>query len=158
MVETKDKPKKDKPTKDNPELQRALNRIVRYLSLRDHSRFELQQKLRRTFTSDIIAQALEIADSWGYIPENAVLAERLTAALNRQLKSRTYIENQLRRRGLPPTPTNSEVEVDKARALVEKKFGPALELRGDIRVQAMRYLRNRGFRDRSIRQVFYEQP
>lgn len=138
---------------------RARNSLARHLARRDHSRGELREKLSKRFEPDVVEKVLDEAEARGWLASEQVIAERLIAALRRKFKSRRYIEAQLRRRGLPWVDDGDSqgVEVDNARALVEKKFGPPRELSREDRERAYRFLRYRGFEDRWIRQVFYEE-
>lgn len=143
-------------TKTRDEYTRARDRISRYLALRDHSRYELQQKLSRFFSEEIVARVLNEAESHGWIAPEEVIAERAAKALSRKCKSQRYIEGALRKRRLPIPPRDTENEIDKIRQLVERKFGPAAELSFEEKAKAFRFLKYRGFDDRSIRQVLNE--
>ncbi|MGE0527770.1 MAG: regulatory protein RecX [Bdellovibrionales bacterium] len=142
---------------------RAQDALTRYLALRDHSRFELRTKLLRRFPPEVVDRVLAEADENGWLPSEEIMAKRAVESYERKLKSRRYIEGQLRKRGLPvpdattasefePEVEEESVEVQKARALVERKFG-AHKLSFEERAKAFRYLKYRGFEDRWIRQV-----
>ncbi len=131
----------------------ALDQLTRYLTVRDHSRFELQQKLAKKFDLTLIEQVLAEAGANGLIAPEEEISERAERALRGRLKSRAYIEGQLRKRGLPVPAGDPELEIATARALVEKKFGPATELSYDDKGKAYRFMKYRGFDDHTIRMV-----
>lgn len=143
-------------TKSNrSEYARALDLLTRYLALRDHSRLELERKLSRRFEADLVARVLEEADAHGWIGEPEDIAARAASALQRRMKSRRYVEGQLRKRGLPLPPRDDEKELANARALIERKFGAPTDLSFEERARAFRFLKYRGFEDRLIRMVFH---
>jgi SOS response regulatory protein OraA/RecX len=131
----------------------ALDLLTRYLALRDHSRYELQSKLSKRFEPEIVSQVLAEAEAAGWIAEDAVIAERAARSWRNKLKSRRYIEGQLKKRHLPLPARDPESEMQTARALLEKRFGPARELSFDDKGKAYRYMKYRGFDDRTIRMV-----
>jgi regulatory protein len=137
------------------EYARALDLLTRYLALRDHSRHELQTKLGRRFSEETIAKLLLEADENGWLAPEDKIAASAQAAWQRRLKSRRYIEGQLRKRRLPLPPRNDEIELENGRALVERKFGTPHQLSFEERAKAFRYLKFRGFDDRTIRMVFH---
>ncbi|NJL24477.1 MAG: RecX family transcriptional regulator [Calothrix sp. SM1_5_4] len=98
------------------------------------------------------------AEEHGWLASEEDVARRLTAALERKLKSRSYIEAQLRKKRLPLPEPDGEVEAEKARALLERKFGSVQEMTFEERGKAYRFLKYRGFHDRWIRQVLNEKP
>jgi SOS response regulatory protein OraA/RecX len=145
-------------TRIKDEYALALDRMTRYLALRDHSRHELQQKLRRAFSDEIVTRVLEEAEGHGWLAAEEVIAERAARALGTKCKSRRYIEGALRKRRLPVPPRDDKAELEKIRALLQRKFGSATELSLDDKAKAVRFLKYRGFEDRSIRQVLNEKP
>ncbi len=138
------------------EFLKALDSIARYLALRDHSLHELKQKLSRRYDAEIIQQALGEAESRGWLCDEQAVAERLSGALARKNKSRRYIEAQLKKRRLPAVSLESDAELEKARELLVRKFGEE-KLSFEDKAKAFRFLRNRGFDDRSIRQVLKDE-
>lgn len=145
-------------TKTRDEYSRALDRITRYLAARDHSRFELRQKLNRFFSEDVVAQVLAEAENRGWIASEETIATRAAAALGRKGKSQRYIESALKKRRLPVPERDTDAELEKIRQLVERKFGTAAELSFEDKAKAFRFLKYRGFDDHSIRQVLNEKP
>ena len=143
-------------TTRNPksEYARALDSLTRLLALRDHSRHELRAKLGRRFPSELVQKLLSDAEENGWLADEQLVAERAALALQRKLKSRRHIEGTLRKRGLPVPPPDEAVELENARALVEKKLGRCTGLSFEERAKAYRYLQYRGFNPRVIRMVF----
>ncbi len=135
------------------EYARALDLVTRYLALRDHSRFELRQKLSRRFETELIERVMTDADESGWIPSEEVIAQRTALAYQRRLKSRRYIEGQLKKRRLPVPARDSEKEADGVRALLEKKFGQVTGLSYEDKGKAYRYLSYRGFDGATIQKV-----
>jgi regulatory protein len=146
-------------TKTKSEYARALDRLTRYLALRDHSRFELQQKLLKSFPPELVERVLSEAAASGWLAPDEEIAARAALALERKCKSRRYIEGSLRRRGLPIPPVSEadgEAEVERARSLAERRFGSLRDLPFEERARVFRFLKYRGFEDRRIRQVLNE--
>ena len=140
-------------TKDKSEYTKALDLMTRYLALRDHSRYELKTKLNRRFDSKLVDRLLAEAEDRGWLGDEQEMAERLVLSLERKLKSRRYIEDQLRKKRLPLPAANAESEIEKARALAERKFGDLSAIAFEERAKVFRFLKYRGFTDHSIRQV-----
>lgn len=138
------------------EFLRALDSIARLLAMRDHSLHELKTKLSRRFEDDILKAALSEAETRGWLSDEAAIAERLAGALGRKNKSRRYIEAQLKRRRLPAVQMDGDLELEKAKELLIRKFGEE-KLSFEDKAKAFRFLRNRGFDDRSIRQVLKDE-
>ena len=95
---------------------------------------------------------MEDATARGWLASEEEIAARAALMWQRKLKSRAYIEEQLKKRGLPIPPA-AEDDAQTARGLIVKKFGNLSELDAEGRVKAQRYLLNRGFDDRTIKKV-----
>ena len=145
----------EKPARS--EYLRAWDRLTRFVALRDHSRFELETKLRqRDFSPGVIKRVLTDAEKHGLITSEFAIASRQRELFDRRLKSRRFIEEQLRRRQLPlpaPTEADEELELGKMRELVSRKYGSPDRLSFEERQRAFRFLKYRGFEDRSIQRV-----
>jgi regulatory protein len=135
--------------------------------MRDHSRFELKTKLSRRFEDEVVESVLAEASERGWLAPDEEIAARAALAYARKLKSRRYIEAQLRKRGLPLVSLAFEEELGldgeaaageatRARALAERKFGDLSALDYEGRARVFRFLKYRGFEDRWIRQVLNE--
>jgi SOS response regulatory protein OraA/RecX len=133
----------------------ALELLARYLTLRDHSRQELCEKLIARFGAKLISELMAEADRRGWLLPEDEIAQRAALTWERKLKGRGYIEEQLRKRGLPLPPVNEEAELVRLRDLVLKKFGEPSTLSMEVRAKAFRFLTSRGFEERTIRMVFH---
>lgn len=138
---------------NNPEFTQALDKLASYLGIRDHSRLELQEKLSKNFSPEVIDRVIAEAESKNWLPSEDEIATRAALVFQRKLKSRRYIDSQLEKRGLPRPPRDDAAEQATALKVVEKKFGPVGELEVEQRQQALRYLANRGFDENTIRMV-----
>lgn len=154
----------DPPRNDQrSDYSRALDRLTAYLALRDHSRFELRTKLLRRFPPELVERLMDEAERNGWLTAEETISERLVLALERRMKSRRYIEGQLRKKKLPVPPRETvsygeeSGESERVRALVERKFGP-LPLTFEAKAKAYRFLKYRGFDDRAIKQVLNAKP
>src|SRR4051812_24070668 len=102
-------------------LSKALESLARYLAMRDHSETELRTKMRRRFELDVIEKAIQFARDRDWLANPEKMAERATADLGRRKKSHRYIQNNLRKRGLPATRPDSDGELEKIRQLLRSK-------------------------------------
>lgn len=140
------------------EFKKALDSVARWLALRDHSLYELKTKLERRYDSKVAADALGEAEARGWLVDDEQIAERLAASLSRRGKSQGYIAAQLKKRRLPAVAGDPESELEKARACLVRKFGEE-KLTFEQKGKAYRFLKYRGFDDRSIRKAINnEQP
>lgn len=137
-------------------LSKALESLARYLAMRDHSETELRTKMGRRFESDVVEKAIELARErdWLLAPEK--LAQKATEELRRRKKSHRYIQNTLRKRGLPATSRDSDGEMEKIRELLRSRFVEAGDLSYEEKAKAYRFLKYRGFDDALIRKVLNE--
>lgn len=140
---------------------------MRLLSTREHSRIELERKLRRYETEPgELAQALDTLQAKGFIDENRVVESVLHRRAAKLGAGR--IRQELQDKGLPPDTIRSAVaglqasELARARAVWQKKFAasqvrdatgePAVPDAAE-RARQMRYLAGRGFSGDIIRRV-----
>ena len=140
---------------------KALNKAADLLARRNHSEKELRDKLIKFFEEDLIDQVVAeaVERRWLLPPEE--LAESAARSWSRSLKSARYIQEQLKKRGLPHVEWHEEEELEKMRALLKKKFrfdeDDLLQLDYETRTKAYRFLKYRGFTDGLIRKVIHEQ-
>jgi len=137
-------------------LSKALESLARYLAMRDHSETELRTKMRRRFDLDVIEKALQFARDRDWLTPPEKMAQKATEELGRRKKSHRYIQNSLRKRGLPATRADSNDELEKIRQLLRSKFVELAELSYEEKAKAYRFLRYRGFEDSLIRKVLNE--
>jgi regulatory protein len=137
-------------------FDRALEALTRYLSVRDHSRFELQTKLERRFEASTVAEVLTYAARKRWLLKEQTVAENLVEQLVRKHKSQRFIENELEKRHLPvPVLPAAEQDLLNARLLLQRKFG-VQPLSLEDQAKAYRFLKYRGFDERAIQQVLNE--
>jgi regulatory protein len=139
---------------DTPSLK---GRALRLLSVREHSRAELERKLQR-FEEEpgTLALALDDLQAKGFISEQRVMesvVNRRSAKLGTQ-----RIQQELQAKGLDPhlvleaVDTLRSTELARAQAVWMKKFGgPAMDSTEAAR--QMRFLAARGFGGDTIRRV-----
>ncbi|MCC7405732.1 MAG: regulatory protein RecX [Bdellovibrionales bacterium] len=137
-------------------LAMAIDQLARYLARREHSELELQEKLTRDFMPDTVGKALACARERKWLSDPAELAERVAVNLSAKRKGQLYIQNYLRRKGLPGVKADEGQELSKARELVEMRFARNLDFA--LKQKAYRFLANRGFEDQIIKKVLYEKP
>ncbi|MEN9377787.1 MAG: hypothetical protein RL710_2944 [Pseudomonadota bacterium] len=139
---------------DQPSLK---GRALRLLSLREHSRAELERKLQ-PFEEEpgSLAQALDELQAKGFISEQRVIesvVHRRSAKLGTQ-----RIRQELQSKGLAPEAVLQAVEqlrateLDRAHEVWRKKFGsPPVD--AAERAKQMRFLAGRGFGGEVIHMV-----
>lgn len=139
---------------DQPSLK---GRALRLLSLREHSRAELERKLQ-PFEEEpgSLAQALDELQAKGFISEQRVIesvVHRRSAKLGTQ-----RIRQELQSKGLAPEAVLQAVEqlrateLDRAHEVWRKKFGsPPVD--AAERAKQMRFLAGRGFGGEVIHKV-----
>lgn len=150
---------KNIPLTSDENLMLAMNSIGVYLSARDHSLKELNDKLVKKYPPETVNMALEKAVSYGWIVSPKELAEKTAQMLNRKYKGFRYIRQYLKSKGLPPTERNEEIEVEKACHLINKHFynnDEEIKLSYKDKQKAYRILSNRGFDHQTIKTVTYE--
>lgn len=140
-----------KPANYKPKT--AINTTMDYLARRNHSEKELRQKLSKKYSVSEIDEALEFCreNNWLTPPES--LAEQTTNVLHRRKKGFLFIQRYLKQKGLPVPLKNCEIEEEKVRELLERKFKSLPDFKS--RQKAHRFLKSRGFEDEVIRKVLY---
>ncbi|PWU22259.1 MAG: hypothetical protein C5B49_01060 [Bdellovibrio sp.] len=146
----------------------AKHRLMDLLARRDHSPKEVRDKLAETFEPEEIEEAVAWATEKSWLPGDEdglrALADRMSEAYHRRKKGARYINEKLRRRGLPEIQPPMELELEKALELVNNKFQrmfqgkPQGEFGLAERVKVQRFLLSRGFDPSVVRQVLQEVP
>ena len=134
----------------------AFDRLVGYLSSRDHSVRELSTKLKRHHENTEIIEALERADELGLLKNPSQIAQQVAASLLRRGKGPQWIQAQLKKKGLPVVSIDPDEETAKARAVVERKFAFDPPLTIEQKTKIYRYLCNRGFRPQVARAISFQ--
>jgi len=136
--------------------QKALDKLSLYLAKRAHSERELRQKLRKNFDSDSIDWALQAARDQEWMPDPNELSQRTGEMLHRKNKGINFINQYLSQKGLPPVSANPELELDKARVALSKKFSLESKMSFPERRKAYSFLSQRGFNGETIGKLLNE--
>ena len=132
-------------------------RALRLLSTREHSRAELERKLAaHEDEPGTLAKALDELQARGFISDQRVI-ESVVHRRSANLGA-LRVRQELQAKGLDRDAVNQAVaelqtsELDRARAVWQKKFGDAPE-DASARAKQMRFLAARGFGADTIRRV-----
>lgn len=145
-------------------MQKPLSlkaRALRLLSTREHSRTELERKLAAfEEVEGELGKALDALQAKGFINEERVLESLIHRRAPKLGTNR--IRQELESKGLAPEAIRDAVatlrstEVERARAVWEKKFGKSeASATPAERAKQMRFLAARGFSGDVIRKVTY---
>ncbi len=150
-------------------LQQVKNKLLWRISKRDHSVFELRQKLRvkNDYTEEDFQLALEWLQKLGYLVDESVMAERLIKKYRSEGRSKKYISGKLRQKGIKTEPTeqedgtigdsltNRDGEKEAARIFLDKKLRgkQVSELDRDEKQTMMRRMTTRGFSYETVREL-----
>jgi regulatory protein len=142
-------------TPDKIPYQQAMNTAVRILANRDHSKYELKQKLRqRGFTRKVIDTVMLKCERFNYINDSRTARIYITQ-LKRKCFGKRYIRMALKKKRLNGTAIENILqenypdadELEKAGKLLEKKmvaFGREADPK-KRRQKMYRFLYARGF-------------
>lgn len=137
---------------------RAIDKIAAYLSRRDYSSFELEQRLLRAkYEKSEIQQALEEARDRKWLLPPAELAEKVALALGKKGKSKRYIGAYLKKLKLPMVETDLDVEIKKGLELVNKRLRLQPPFTFEQKQKILQFLRNRSFDEACIRKVIHHE-
>jgi regulatory protein len=138
----------------------AKDKLMDYLARRDHSELELKQKLRKKgdYTAEEIDEALEWARRHKWLPEPEVISQKVADTLHRKYKGIHFINQYLREKGLPTVGRNDELELEKARHLINNKASSRKRSeKATAKHKMARFLVSRGFDGAIIRKVIHEE-
>ncbi len=124
---------------------------MRLLGRRDYSQLELTQKLNRWYTPEAVTAAMQKAEERKWLKDPTVLSVSYSEVLHRKGKGHSALNRELKKRGLPVIDRNNERELEKAKALLAKKFPRKAKLDIKERQKAYRLLSYRGFDSDTIR-------
>lgn len=134
----------------------ALEKIVDYLAVRDHSEKEIRNKLTlKEFEPEEIDEGIEMAQEQGLMLEPMKLAENVSDQLHRKQKGILYINQYLKSKGLPCIHPDWDMELEKAKELTLKRFNKNPPYTIEEKQDIYRYLTNRGYADQTINQVIH---
>ena len=153
-MQDENRPKPAKGLGFQPSLK---GRALRLLSQREHSRQELERKLRPfEEVPGELSQALDFLQAKDFINEQRVLESVVNRRASKLGASR--VKQELQAKGLDPQAVSDalqglrETELDRAREVWRKKFGqPAID--ANERARQMRFLLTRGFAAEAVRRV-----
>ena len=154
-----------KESSQNDGYQKAMNSAARILARRDHTKFELSQKLKlRNFSEDIIHKVLSECERLHYLDD-----ERTSLIFLDQVKRRGYgslrIRHEFRKKGLrgdlfekilKDGCSEDDDRVNAKRVLLKKMKSFDREIDGRKRKEKMyRFLNSRGFPDAVISELIH---
>ena len=102
--------------------KQALDKLTVYLAQRDHSPLELRTKLAKRFELEDINFALNEANERGWMKPPEELSEQVARQLHEKCKGIVYINNYLKKKGLPEVYSDEDTEMQKALLLKESKL------------------------------------
>jgi SOS response regulatory protein OraA/RecX len=137
----------------SPSAEKAYNSLLRRITRRDLSEKEIWQKLSPYYTDEAVTVAVAKAKDYDLLKPEMVLAQRWAEDLNRRGKGEMYIRNSLKNRGLPVPELDKNLEIDKCRSQIEKKWGQETKFTFEERAKVFRYLTNRGFQPETIKKA-----
>ena len=142
----------------NQPFRNCLNKLFELLSRRDYSVKELQQKLsKKAFDPETIEKAIRWADERRYIRPPEELSHSLAQQLLQRGKGRRYIQQYLKKRGLPPIDEfDKDTELHKALEFALQRAKRCATLDRAAREKIGRQLITRGFPLDIVRTVIYE--
>ena len=153
-TESQAQPKAKKASGFQPSLK---GRALRLLSLREHSRQELERKLKPfEETPGELAEALDFLQAKDFINEQRVV-ESVVNSRSRKLGA-SRVRQELQAKGLPAeaiaeaVQTMRSTELERAREVWRKKFG-APPVDAATRAKQVRFLISRGFAAEVVRKV-----
>lgn len=137
--------------------QKIKKKIMDLLARRDHSEKELRQKLREKFEDfDAIEKAITFVKDRNWLGDPQKLAEQMANMLHRKNKGVRYIQNYLKQKGLPMPSFNEDLELEKAKDLINKKFKTNDRSKATL-MKKSRYLQSRGFNNEIISKIIFTQ-
>jgi len=132
--------KKDSPKESSVDF--AFNKLMIYVSQRNHSVKELRAKLRRFYEDEHIDLAISRAETHGWLMKPEELALQASLTLHRKKKGFQFIRQFLKEKGLPEVAKDPLIEIEKAEKLLSKFKFP---LSWAQESKARQFLSRRGF-------------
>ena len=136
---------------NRPQTKTAWVKAMDYLARRDHSEKELVEKLAAHYPMDQVKDTITKVKERGWLLPPNELSQKVTENLNRKYKGYLYIQHFLRRKGLPGTAKNPEIEFEKANYLVQNKVKDLSDTK-----RLVSLLKNRGFDTETIGRIIHE--
>lgn len=107
---------------DTDSLNQALKKLADYLARRSYTKKELQIKLSRIFSQDLVTQALKKAQDNCWLESDQDLSQKLLSNLNQKQKSWNYIKQYFYKKGLTLPKYDQDQEIKKAKYWINKKY------------------------------------
>jgi regulatory protein len=134
---------------EKEDFQKIKERAFRLLARRDHSAFELKQKLKQKTQIDdeTFASLYTYLKELGYMADENLLSERWAKQWRAEGRGRQWIQGKLRQKGLPAVELrDDETELESAKDFLKKKLaGSIKKLDRKKRAKLARSLISRGF-------------
>ena len=141
-------------------VNKAFEKIVRALYRRDHSITELRTKLNPYYEKETIEEAIKKADEYNYLKPEDELSKQFARYLHQKNKGHHKIRFELQKKGLPEVEMNPDLELDKARYLLEKLLPQdEASIKANymrLKQKAQRHLQAKGFDFETIRLALNE--
>lgn len=152
---------------------RLLDRAMRILGQRDHSRAELARKLRQSaqraawaqkkepeiIPDDLLEQVLDWCQESGWLNDER-FTERFIQSRSRKGLGSQRVRLELAQKGIDRESIDlamEETEVDwaaRAAQMAERKYGHPLPTEWKEKAKVLRYLQSKGFKSEDIQSVF----
>jgi len=135
------------------------DKAIRFLAQREHSEYELAQKLARSCDDQAAIDALLIELKTNGLQSDDRFAENYIHYRQRRGYGPIHIANELRQRGITEDMVSKNMQrcdtdwIACARRAFVKKFSQGIAEEYDIRAKQMRFLYQRGFTNEQIQQV-----
>lgn len=113
-------------------FRKALSKCYDYLSRRDHSQFELKQKLSTSFDETVVNDVIEHVKKYGYIDDKRFAENYADLLINKKHFSNFRIKQELSKKGIERTIIDevlSEIDVDPVDSILQllsKKYASKL--------------------------------
>jgi regulatory protein len=107
------------------ETSRAKDKALRLLAMRDHSAYELRNKLRQKLkiTEPVWEEVLAFLKGLGFLVAETELTARWVKQWRSEGRGRYWISGKLKSKGLPQASlSDNEDEVEAARQMLRKKL------------------------------------
>ncbi|MDZ4677763.1 MAG: regulatory protein RecX [Oligoflexia bacterium] len=112
------------------DFQKIKESAFRLLARRDHSAFELKQKLKQKFSlaDETFQTLLSYLNNLGYMADENVLSQRWVKQWRAEGRGRQWIQGKLRTKGLPQIDLrDDENELESAKEFLKKKLSSSIE-------------------------------
>lgn len=148
---------------DDKERKRAKNTAYRYLTIRAHSRHEVERKLRdREFPPETVAAVIDHLQRLGYLNDEQFARQWASSRVRTRGFGRRRIEQELRQKGIGREIIRETLaglfeespELDVARREAEKKLRTLGRFEPEVRKRRLAgFLERKGFSSETIRSV-----